>query len=132
METSAKTQRELENIERQIEQLQSAAGDNQEAHARLQRLHELVNTLRQQLHSQMDAWQKTELARHAQRPYTLDYIERIFTDWSEIHGDRFFGDDPALICGMARFQGEEEGLAAVAAGGLFSVAAEAAVGTTNT
>ncbi|HLQ51802.1 MAG TPA: acetyl-CoA carboxylase carboxyltransferase subunit alpha [Terriglobales bacterium] len=107
METSAKTQRELENIERQIEQLQSAAGDNQEAHARLKRLHEQVNTLRQQLHSQMDAWQKTELARHAQRPYTLDYIERIFTDWSEIHGDRFFGDDPALICGMARFQGEE-------------------------
>jgi acetyl-CoA carboxylase carboxyl transferase subunit alpha len=107
LETSAKTQRDLESIERQIEQLQSAAGDNQEARARLQRLHEQVNTLRQQLHSQMDAWQKTELARHAQRPYTLDYIERIFTDWSEIHGDRFFGDDPALICGMARYQGNE-------------------------
>ena len=107
METSAKTQRELENIEKQIEQLQSAAGENQEARARLQRLHEQVNTLRQQLHSHMDAWQKTELARHAQRPYTLDYIERIFTDWSEIHGDRFFGDDPALICGMARFHGQE-------------------------
>jgi len=107
LETSAKTQRELENIEKQIEQLQSAAGENQEARARLQRLHEQVNTLRQQLHSHMDAWQKTELARHAQRPYTLDYIERIFTDWSEIHGDRFFGDDPALICGMARFHGQE-------------------------
>ncbi len=107
METSAKTQRELENIEKQIEQLQSAAGENQEARARLQRLHEQVNTLRQQLHSHRDAWQKTELARHAQRPYTLDYIERIFTDWSEIHGDRFFGDDPALICGMARFHGQE-------------------------
>jgi acetyl-CoA carboxylase carboxyl transferase subunit alpha len=107
LETSAKTQRELEHIERQIEQLRSAAGDNQEARERLQSLQQQVNTLRQQLHSHMDAWQRTELARHPQRPYTLDYIERIFTDWSEIHGDRYFGDDPALICGMARFHGKE-------------------------
>ena len=47
------------------------------------------------------------MARHPQRPYTLDYIERIFTDWSEIHGDRGFRDDPAIVCGMARFHGEE-------------------------
>jgi acetyl-CoA carboxylase carboxyl transferase subunit alpha len=107
LEASTKTQRELEIIERQIEQLQSVAGENQEARTRLQKLQEQVSTLRQQLHSHMDAWQKTELARHAQRPYTLDYIERIFTDWSEIHGDRFFGDDPALICGIARFHGKE-------------------------
>ena len=53
------------------------------------------------------AWEKTELARHPQRPYTLDYIERIFTDWSEIHGDRSFADDHAMVCGMARFHGEE-------------------------
>ena len=55
----------------------------------------------------LSAWEKTELARHPQRPYTLDYIERIFTDWSEIHGDRGFADDPAIVCGMARFHGEE-------------------------
>ena len=54
-----------------------------------------------------DTWRKIELARHPQRPYTLDYIERIFTDWSEIHGDRGFADDPAIVCGMARFHGEE-------------------------
>jgi acetyl-CoA carboxylase carboxyl transferase subunit alpha len=53
------------------------------------------------------AWQKTELARHPQRPQTLDYIERVFTDFSEIHGDRSFGDDAAIICGMARFHGEQ-------------------------
>ena len=51
------------------------------------------------------AWQKTELARHPQRPLCLDYVERIFTDWSEIHGDRGFADDPAMVCGMARFHG---------------------------
>ncbi|QNI33926.1 acetyl-CoA carboxylase carboxyltransferase subunit alpha [Alloacidobacterium dinghuense] len=53
------------------------------------------------------AWVKTELARHPQRPYPMDYIESIFTDFSEIHGDRGFGDDAAMSCGMARFRGEE-------------------------
>src|ERR1700749_739651 len=53
------------------------------------------------------AWVKTELARHPQRPYPMDLIESIFTDFSEIHGDRAFGDDSAMACGMARFHGEE-------------------------
>jgi len=52
-------------------------------------------------------WAKTELARNPQRPHPMDFIERIFTDYSEIHGDRAFGDDPAISCGMARFDGEE-------------------------
>jgi acetyl-CoA carboxylase carboxyl transferase subunit alpha len=53
------------------------------------------------------AWVKTELARHPQRPYPMDFIENVFTDLSEIHGDRAFGDDAAMSCGMARFHGEE-------------------------
>ncbi len=53
------------------------------------------------------AWIKTELARHPQRPYPMDFIQRIFTDFSEIHGDRAFGDDLAMACGMARFHGDE-------------------------
>jgi acetyl-CoA carboxylase carboxyl transferase subunit alpha len=52
-------------------------------------------------------WAKTELARHPQRPHPMDFIERICTDYSEIHGDRCFGDDPAMACGMARFDGQE-------------------------
>ena len=51
------------------------------------------------------AWQRVLLARHAKRPHTLDYIERIFTDFQEIHGDRLFADDPAVVCGMAFFEG---------------------------
>ncbi len=50
-----------------------------------------------------EAWRKTELARHPQRPYPMDYIEALFTDFSEIHGDRQFGDDAAMTAGMARF-----------------------------
>jgi acetyl-CoA carboxylase carboxyl transferase subunit alpha len=66
-----------------------------------------VADLRTQVSAHFDAWQKTELARHPQRPYTLDYVERLFTDWSEIHGDRGFADDPAIVCGMARFHGND-------------------------
>lgn len=53
------------------------------------------------------AWQKIETARHPQRPYPMDFIERIFTDFSEIHGDRAYGDDAAVACGMARIDGDE-------------------------
>lgn len=53
-----------------------------------------------------EAWVKTELARHPQRPYPMDYIEALFTDFSEIHGDRQFGDDGAMTAGMARFHGQ--------------------------
>lgn len=52
-----------------------------------------------------EAWRRTELARHSERPYPMDFIEALFTDFSEIHGDRAFGDDAAMTCGMARFHG---------------------------
>ena len=107
MEAVSKAQDELQKIETQIEQLQSAAGDNQEAQKQLQVLHERVDALRRQMSGQLTAWERTELARHPNRPYPLDYIERMFSDFSEIHGDRGFGDDAAMICGMARFRGRE-------------------------
>src|SRR5437899_413160 len=106
MDSSHKAQQDHEEIERHAAQVQSAAGQTDETRRQLVELQQRIETLRKQL-VRTNAMEKTELARHMQRPHTLDYIERIFTDWSEIHGDRFFGDDPALICGMARFQGEE-------------------------
>ncbi len=53
-----------------------------------------------------ESWKRVLLARHAQRPHTLDYIQKLFTDFQEIHGDRFFGDDPAVVCGPAFFEGQ--------------------------
>jgi acetyl-CoA carboxylase carboxyl transferase subunit alpha len=106
MESASKAQQELEKIEKQIQQLETLAGDNQEAKRQLATLHEQVHALRSQITVHLDAWKRTELARHPQRPYTLDYIERIFTDFSEIHGDRRFADDPAIVCGMAKFHGD--------------------------
>ncbi len=107
MEPAIKAQQELCKIERQIEHLETLTGQNEDARRQLQQLHERVNDLRRQICAHMNAWEKTELARHPQRPYTLDYVERIFSDWSEIHGDRGFADDAAIICGLARFHGEE-------------------------
>jgi acetyl-CoA carboxylase carboxyl transferase subunit alpha len=107
METANKAQLQLEKIERQIEQLEKVAASNEEARRNVSRLQEQVQGLRSQLRQYMGAWAKVELARHPQRPYTLDYINLIFTDWSEIHGDRAFADDPAMLCGMARFHGDE-------------------------
>jgi len=107
MDSGVKTRQELDQIERQIAHLESLDGQGEETRRQIQQLHERVNDLRREVSSQSDAWARTTLARHPQRPYTLDYVERIFTDWSEIHGDRGFRDDPAIVCGMARFHGQE-------------------------
>ena len=102
-----RTHKELEKVDQQIARLQDAAGLDETTQQEIQQLRDRVEALRKEMTSHFGAWEKTELARHPQRPYPLDYIERIFTDWSELHGDRAFGDDPALVCGMARFHGEE-------------------------
>src|SRR5947209_6850642 len=107
MESGLRAQQELEKIEQQIAHLESAPGQDAHTRREIHRLHERVNALRREIAAHLGAWEKTELARHPQRPYTLDYIERIFTEWSEIHGDRGFADDPAIVCGMARFHGDE-------------------------
>jgi len=107
MDSGLKAQQELEKIEEQITRLEALEGQGAETLRQIKQLHERVNDLRREISSHLNAWERTELARHPQRPYTLDYVERIFTDWSEIHGDRGFRDDPAIVCGMARFHGEE-------------------------
>jgi acetyl-CoA carboxylase carboxyl transferase subunit alpha len=107
MDSALKAQQELDKIEQQIEKLQSLEGQGEETRRQIKQLHERVNDLRREVSTHLNAWERTNLARHPQRPYTLDYVERIFTDWSEIHGDRGFRDDPAIVCGMARFHGQE-------------------------
>jgi acetyl-CoA carboxylase carboxyl transferase subunit alpha len=107
MEPALKAQRQLESIEKQISQLEAKAGKDHQAQLELKHLQHQISFLREQIRQQVNAWQKTELARHAQRPFAMDYIERIFSDFSEVHGDRYFGDDPAILCGLARYHGDE-------------------------
>lgn len=97
---------ELEKIEQQLGKLEALDGQSDEIRKEIEDLRQRVAGLRNDM-SHREAWTKTELARHPQRPYFLDYVEKIFTDFSEIHGDRRFADDPAMVCGMARFHGEE-------------------------
>jgi acetyl-CoA carboxylase carboxyl transferase subunit alpha len=106
MEAGSKAEQELLKVEQLIKQLEAGA-TGEETQRQLHALHERVEGLRRQAGANLDAWKRVELARHAQRPYALDYIQHVFTDFSEIHGDRAFGDDPAMICGMAGFRGEE-------------------------
>jgi acetyl-CoA carboxylase carboxyl transferase subunit alpha len=72
----------------------------------LERLRAEVQRLRDEGRQSNSAWERTLVARHEHRPYTLDYVERIFQGFSEIHGDRRFGDDPAIVAGMARYHGQ--------------------------
>jgi acetyl-CoA carboxylase carboxyl transferase subunit alpha len=106
MAATEKVQQELEEIERQVAHLESPGADDA-TRRQIAKLQERIETLRQEMNAPLTAWQRTELARHPQRPQSLDYIERVFTDFSEIHGDRGFGDDAAIITGMARFHGDE-------------------------
>ena len=64
-----------------------------------------ITDLRMELYRKLGVWDRIQLARHPQRPYAMDYIERIFDDFQEIHGDRLFGDDAAIVCGPASFNG---------------------------
>jgi acetyl-CoA carboxylase carboxyl transferase subunit alpha len=106
MAPTEKVQQELEQIERQVAEMESASPDDA-TRRQIEKLQERIEALRLEMNAPLTAWQRTELARHPQRPQTLDYIERVFPDFSEIHGDRSFGDDPAIVCGMAHFHGDE-------------------------
>jgi acetyl-CoA carboxylase carboxyl transferase subunit alpha len=93
----------LVELERQISEMrQYAATENVDLQGEIKKLEEKARRLSEQIYSSLTRWQRVQLARHPQRPYTLDYIERMMADFVELHGDRAFGDDPALVCGVGR------------------------------
>lgn len=94
-------------LETQIKDLRSFAdGQDMEVSDELRKLEEKAEKLRHEVYGKLTRWQRVLLARHPQRPYTADYIERIFTGFQELHGDRSFRDDPAIIGGMAELAGQ--------------------------
>ena len=72
----------------------------------LESLKQKIQETRASIYKNLTAWQRVQLARHPNRPFTLDYVERIFTDFTEFHGDRRFSDDPAVVGGFARLDGK--------------------------
>jgi len=96
----------IAHLEKQIAELRAAQSDPA-VEALLSDLAAEVEALRCQSAGNSPAWGRVQLARHQQRPHMLDYVSRLFTNFQEIHGDRRFADDPAIICGMARFGARE-------------------------
>jgi acetyl-CoA carboxylase carboxyl transferase subunit alpha len=92
-------------LEKQIAELEKE-GDSTAVREEIERLRHQVEALRRQITGKpTDAWERVLLARHPQRPYTLDYIQMLFTDFTELHGDRRYADDAAMVGGLARFEG---------------------------
>jgi acetyl-CoA carboxylase carboxyl transferase subunit alpha len=100
----ADRQSEIDRLEKDVEELRQLAG-NEEADAELERIRQQVAELRREFYSHLGPWQRAQIARHQQRPYTMDYIGMLFTEFVELHGDRGYGDDKALITGLAKFHG---------------------------
>ena len=97
----------IAELEAQIEELGHVGNDSEiNIGEEIDRLKAKSKDLTQQIFSNLDAWQIAQLARHAQRPYTNDYIKHIFTEFEELHGDRHYSDDLALVGGIARLEGE--------------------------
>jgi acetyl-CoA carboxylase carboxyl transferase subunit alpha len=92
------------DLERRIEAL-SGVGDDQTTAKERARLEQRLEALRKSVFSRLTPWQTTLVARHPKRPYMLDYVEYLIEGFREIHGDRRFSDDPAIVCGFGRFRG---------------------------
>ncbi len=96
----------IAELDAKIEELRHVGDDTElDINEEINRLQKRSNELIQSIFSSLTSWQIAQVARHPQRPYTLDYIDRIFTDFDELHGERCFADDPAIVCGIARFNG---------------------------
>ncbi|MBR9908725.1 MAG: acetyl-CoA carboxylase carboxyltransferase subunit alpha [Gammaproteobacteria bacterium] len=97
----------IADLESKIEELQLVGTDNDiNIVEEVAKLREKSTKLTESIYSQLTPWQVVKVARHPQRPYAMDYIKRMFTDWDELHGDRHFGDDKAIVAGVARLDGK--------------------------
>jgi acetyl-CoA carboxylase carboxyl transferase subunit alpha len=92
----------LLSLQREIEALTGYPADAQKERE-IAKLQQKLDDMRREIYERLSPWQKVLVARHPQRPYTLDFIEHLFTDFLEIHGDRRFAEDPAIVAGMAWF-----------------------------
>ena len=97
----------LADLEKKIEELRFVQGDGSvDISVELGSLQEKAEAQLKELYAKLTPWQISQVSRHPQRPYTLDYIGEMFTDFYELHGDRGFADDPAIVAGLARLDGQ--------------------------
>ncbi|MDO9104533.1 MAG: acetyl-CoA carboxylase carboxyl transferase subunit alpha [Methylovulum sp.] len=97
----------IAELEAKIKELRNVEFDNNiNISDAIKQLEDRSRTLTETIFSELTDWQISQLSRHPGRPYTLDYIELMFTDFHELHGDRAYADDPAIVCGLARLNGQ--------------------------
>ena len=97
----------IAELETRIEELRYVQDDSAvDISEEIQRLNKRSQTLTREIYGKLTPWQVAQVARHPQRPYTLDYVAALFTNFEELHGDRSFADDPSIVGGLARFNGE--------------------------
>jgi acetyl-CoA carboxylase carboxyl transferase subunit alpha len=104
-DNNKKRQRAIDALERDVNELSLLSAPTGEQAAEIERVRAEVQELKMEFYRHLGPWQRLQLARHPQRPYTDDYIRLLLENFSEIHGDRSFSDDPALLTGMATFHG---------------------------
>jgi acetyl-CoA carboxylase carboxyl transferase subunit alpha len=105
MQNGLEFEKPLLELETRIAELRTAA-DPLAARSEISRLEERLRRLQQKVYSNLTPWQRARLARHPKRPHTLDFIKLLMEDFLELHGDRFYGDDKAMVGGLARFDGQ--------------------------
>jgi len=93
------------DLEKKIAEMKALSGSSHiEMDDEIARLEKKVEKLRAEVYSNLTRWQRVQLARHPERPYTLDYVRRLFSDFVELHGDRAYSDDAAIVCGFGTFE----------------------------
>jgi len=102
--TQGTRERAIDRLEKDVEELRHFA-PSPDGDAELERIRQQVAELRREFYAHIGPWQRAQIARHPQRPYTLDFIGLLFTDFFEMHGDRGYGDDKAIVAGLAKFHG---------------------------
>src|SRR5260221_7796149 len=88
-----------------VRHLRGLAARDAKFEPELQRLEEKAGRLAREIFADLTPMQKVMISRHPNRPYTLDYVQRLLTDWIELHGDRRFAEDPSIVCGLGRYHG---------------------------
>lgn len=98
----------ITELEKKIQELKNFISDKKiDLSSEIKRLEEKLEYLKKDTYSNLTAWQKVQIARHPKRPYTLDYINLLMSDFIELHGDRAFSDDKAIVCGLAKLDNQK-------------------------
>ncbi len=107
MDFTLEFDRPVTELENQIRELKQTSNQNIDISHEIEALQAKVNRMLEEIYTKLSPWQRTQLSRHPSRPHTLDYIEKMVTDFHEVHGDRRFSDDPSMVTGFGYIDGQK-------------------------